>query len=192
MSQGTRDKLIATARKLMLTKGYGATGVDEICKASGASKGSFYHCFSTKEDIAIAALDDFYREGLAHLTSLPLPAGPPEERFLAFLDALAKDGGRVWHKGCLLGGLASEMSTTSPTVQVRLGELFDEMAGALPPMTAKEMAEHLLIVVEGAIVLARAHNDPGRIHHAIATYARFLRNLRKPARVAALKPKGKK
>lgn len=189
----------------MLTKGYGATGVDEICKAANASKGSFYHCFSTKEDIAIAALDDFYREGLAHLTSLPLPAVPPEDRFLAFLDALARDGGRVWHKGCLLGGLASEMSATSPTVQVRLGELFDEMAGALepmarpfvkslgrPPMTAKEMAEHLLIVVEGAIVLARAHNDPERIHHAIATYARFLRNLRKPARAAALKPKGKK
>jgi TetR/AcrR family transcriptional repressor of nem operon len=205
MTLGTKEKLIATARKLILAKGYGATGVDEICKAAGASKGSFYHCFATKEDIAIAALNDFYGEGVTHLMSLPLPRVSPEERFLAFLDVLARDGSRVWHKGCLLGGLASEMSASSKAVQVRLGELFNEMVRALEPlardfvksldrspMTATEMVEHLLIVVEGAVVLARAHNDPKRINHAIASYARFLRNLRKPARVAALKPKGRK
>ena len=205
MGIGTREKLIAATRTLMLTKGYGATGVDEICRVADASKGSFYHCFAAKEDVAIAALNDIYFEGVAHLTSLPLPPVPADQRFLAFLDVLARGGSRVWHNGCLLGGLASEMSATSPSVQARLSELFDEMVRALAPladafvksldhspMTAAEMVEHLLIVVEGAIVLARAHNDPARINHAIATYARFLRNLPKARPVAGLKPKGRK
>ncbi len=142
---------------------------------------------------------------MAHLTSLPLPPVPPEQRFLAFLDILARNGSGVWERGCLLGGLASEISATSPSVQVRLGELFDDMVRALEPlarafvksldrspMTTKEMVEHLLIVVEGAIVLARAHNDPERINHAIASYKRFLRNLQKTRPAAGVKPKGRK
>ena len=127
--------------------------------------------------MAIAALNEFYREGLAHLSSLPLPPVSPDQRFLAFLDILAEDGSRFWQDGCLLGGLASEMAATSPTVQKRVGALFAEMAAALEPMarafvdslsdrpmTASEMAEHFLVVVEGAIVLSRSHNDPHRIN----------------------------
>jgi predicted NBD/HSP70 family sugar kinase len=97
------------------------------------------------------------------------------------------------------------MSATSPSVQVRLGQLFDEMVQALEPlarpfaksldrspMTAVDMLEHLLVVVEGAVVLARSHNDPTRIDRAIESYARFLRNLQKNRHVAAPKAKRKK
>ncbi|MEO8362087.1 MAG: TetR/AcrR family transcriptional regulator [Vicinamibacteria bacterium] len=202
MSKSTKEKLVAATRALMLRNGYGATGVDQICTSAGVSKGSFYHCFATKEDIAIAALDDFYAEAENRLKDLPLPPVPDAQRFLAFLDVLAGDAGQIWQNGCLLGGLASEMSATSPAIQARLGELFDQMVRTLEPlarpfvkslgkssMTAAEMVEHLLIVVEGAIVLARSHSDPTRINHAIKSYGRFLRNLQKSPPVAARKSK---
>ncbi len=204
MTIGAREKLIAATRNLMITNGYGSTGVDQICKKAGVSKGSFYHCFETKEDVAIAALNEFYREGLAHLSSLPLPPVTPDQRFLAFLDILAEDGSRFWQDGCLLGGLASEMAATSPTVQKRVGALFAEMAAALEPMarafvdslsdrpmTASEMAEHFLVVVEGAIVLSRSHNDPHRINDAIRRYAQLLRSLQRPDHTKPAQPKGK-
>lgn len=204
MSIGAREKLVAATRSLMITNGYGATGVDQICKKAGVSKGSFYHCFDTKEDVAIAALNDFYREGLAHLSSLPLPDVAPEQRFLAFLDVLAEDGSRFWQDGCLLGGLASEMAATSPSVQARVGALFDEMAASVEPlarpfvdslrdspMSAAEMTEHLLVVVEGAIVLSRSHNDPSRINDAIRRYAQFLRSLQRADETTAPERKKK-
>ena len=45
----SKEKLVAAAHALMLSKGYAATTVDEICERAGASKGSFYHFFETKE-----------------------------------------------------------------------------------------------------------------------------------------------
>ena len=52
----TKDKLIEAALRLMLAKGYPATTVDEICASAGVSKGSFYHFFATKEELALAAV----------------------------------------------------------------------------------------------------------------------------------------
>jgi AcrR family transcriptional regulator len=50
-----RNKLLISALKLIRTKGYGATTVDELCKDTGVTKDAFFHHFKTKEDAAIAA-----------------------------------------------------------------------------------------------------------------------------------------
>jgi hypothetical protein len=49
-------------------------------------------------------------------------------------------------------------------------------------LSAAALAEHFLVVVEGAIVMSRAHNDPMKINHAVAMFAHQLRSLpqRKP------------
>ena len=60
MALGVREKLIRSAQASMLSKRYSATGVDDICRDAGVSKGSFYHQFSSKEALAIAALGEFY------------------------------------------------------------------------------------------------------------------------------------
>ena len=38
---------------------YASTGVAEICKKAGVNKGSFYHFFESKEELAINALDAY-------------------------------------------------------------------------------------------------------------------------------------
>src|SRR5687768_7529811 len=50
-------KLIDAAVKLVLKQGYSATTVDQICAEAGVTKGSFFHYFSSKEDICLAAMD---------------------------------------------------------------------------------------------------------------------------------------
>jgi TetR/AcrR family transcriptional regulator, transcriptional repressor for nem operon len=51
----TRDVLIDTAIFLFLGKGYGTVGTAEICRVAGVNKGTFYHFFSSKTDLLIAA-----------------------------------------------------------------------------------------------------------------------------------------
>src|SRR4051812_41159222 len=106
MAVGAREKLIHSTQALMLSKGYSATGVDDICRDSGVSKGSFYHQFSSKEELAVAALGEFYEASLQNLLSIDLHRVAPEQRLLALLDAIAEHGHEFWERGCLIGSLA--------------------------------------------------------------------------------------
>ena len=172
----------------MLLGGYSATGVDDICRDAGVSKGSFYLQFASKEALAIVALGDFYEAGLKHLLAIDLTNVAPEYCLLAFLDAVAEQGHDFWKNGCLIGGLASEMARASPALQAEVSRLFSETAKALEPLiepfiaslqdkslTTAALAEHFLVVVEGAIILSRAHNDPMKINQAVARFAAQLR-----------------
>jgi TetR/AcrR family transcriptional repressor of nem operon len=62
-----KDKLIDSAIRLLGDYGYSATTVDEICEDAGVAKGSFYHSFGSKEDLAVAALDTFVERNAAIL-----------------------------------------------------------------------------------------------------------------------------
>ncbi len=48
--QETRRHVLASARKVFATKGYGATQVRDIVKSAGVSIGTFYHYFDSKEE----------------------------------------------------------------------------------------------------------------------------------------------
>jgi TetR/AcrR family transcriptional repressor of nem operon len=188
MAIGVREKLIRSTQVLMLSRGYSATGVDDICRNAGVSKGSCYHQFASKEELAIAALGDFYEASLQNLLAIDLRGVAPEQRLLAFLDAVAAQGHGFWKKGCLIGSLASEMALTSPALQAEVARLFSLNAKALEPLiepfvaslqdrslSAAALAEHFLVLVEGAIVMSRAHCDPMKINQAVARFAEQLR-----------------
>ncbi len=171
-----------------MLKGYSATGVDDICRSAGVSKGAFYHQFASKEELAIAALGDFYEAGLRTLLAIDVRDVAPERQLLAFLDAVAERGHEFWKSGCLFGSLASEMALTSKPLQAEVARLFAQTAKALEPLiepfvasvgdeapSAAALAEHFLLVVEGAIVMSRAYDDPMKIDQAVARFAEQLR-----------------
>lgn len=49
--EAKRKEMLAAAEKLFCTKGYEATSVQDILDMINASKGGFYHHFSSKEDV---------------------------------------------------------------------------------------------------------------------------------------------
>jgi TetR/AcrR family transcriptional repressor of nem operon len=57
---GTRQKLIDTATDLIWTSSYGSVSVDDICHTAGVKKGSFYHYFPSKHDLAATVLLDYF------------------------------------------------------------------------------------------------------------------------------------
>ena len=52
---------------MFLERSYQAVGVDELCQAADVRKGSFYHYFSSKSELAKAVID-------LHAEGLDLPA----------------------------------------------------------------------------------------------------------------------
>jgi TetR/AcrR family transcriptional regulator, transcriptional repressor for nem operon len=53
----TKDKLLNAAMTVIRTKGYSATTVDELCENAGVTKGSFFHYFESKEDLAVQSAE---------------------------------------------------------------------------------------------------------------------------------------
>ncbi|MCW2286501.1 AcrR family transcriptional regulator, partial [Rhodoblastus acidophilus] len=58
----TKRRLIAAALELIWRSSYGSVSVDDICKAADVRKGSFYHFFPSKADLAVAAMDHADKE----------------------------------------------------------------------------------------------------------------------------------
>lgn len=52
-----RDRVIETARKLFIDKGFHGTGIAQIARDSGIAVGQLYRDFSAKEDIVAAIVD---------------------------------------------------------------------------------------------------------------------------------------
>src|SRR6185369_4316728 len=82
----SKEKLVRAARNLMLAQGYPVTSVDDIIEAAGVSKGSFYHYFDSKEELALTAMHEFLADGAALMMEAPFrDIADPRKRSIAFL-----------------------------------------------------------------------------------------------------------
>ncbi|MFT9496729.1 TetR/AcrR family transcriptional regulator [Anaerosolibacter sp.] len=52
-----KNELVEIAEKLFIEKGYEETSVEDILKASGLSKGGFYHYFKSKEEVLVESIN---------------------------------------------------------------------------------------------------------------------------------------
>jgi TetR/AcrR family transcriptional repressor of nem operon len=156
-----RERLIDAAFRLWFTRSFADVGVNEICEEAGVRKGSFYHFFPSKTDLALAVIDDIW--GRYRI-----------ERNYQFAVANKADTGHVW--GCPIGNLAVELSTQDESVRARLNEFFGQWAGEfaglldeavavgdLPPHDTRAAGLSLLAYVQGMTVLAKTGNDPDLI-----------------------------
>jgi len=189
-TSATQEKLLDAAMVLMLSKGYPATTVDEICDRAGVSKGSFYHAYGSKEELSLALLEWYHAGGSQKIFEGPFNQLPPHERMLAFVDHISKASQALWGSGCLLGNLGLEMANTHPKIREQVAGLFsrleDRLALIFAPAakpekpggpSARELAEDLLVMMEGAILLARVNQDWSVVHRSFDNFKNRLKAL---------------
>ena len=167
----------------MYARSYADVGVQELCRQAQVQKGSFYHFFPSKRDLALAALDHMF-DLLEESVLKPayhgdLPALEKIERHFELLFAgscsVRESTGHV--RGCFFGNLAVELSTQDEILRLKVENLLGKIAayvqgalekgvaaGELPPDTdVQSAAQSVLAYMEGVLVLAKAKNDPSVI-----------------------------
>ena len=188
----SKERILAAAKELFLARGYAATTVDAICEKAELTKGSFYYFFDSKEDLGLAVLAWSIRQGAQMLASGPhVRIVDPVEKAFAFLEHLEKCSPELWSGGCLLGSFSMELADTNSRMQQAVAGMFQSLAddfaeklqpiaaqcAGKPALSASELADALLGVVEGSIILAKAHRDPTRIPKAIRGFRLSLATL---------------
>lgn len=176
---GTRQKLIDTASDLIWTSSYAAVSVDDICKAADVKKGSFYHYFPSKQDLAITTMEEYYEQvvkpDMERLFASDLSAVERLERMSDSVIEEQKDTlkkyGRVC--GCPFGALASEMiGDDMKAMADKLGEMFTRCKHYMRMVMAQAADEGLIAkddidikteevhdFVTGLMMMARIHNS---------------------------------
>jgi TetR/AcrR family transcriptional repressor of nem operon len=172
----SKTKFLNAALQVIRTKGYTATRVEDICEAAGLTKGSFFHHFSSKEDLALAAAEHWNSLTGGIFANAPYhSAGGPLERLLAYVDfrkALLR--GELPDFTCFVGTMLQEVYDTHPPIREACeqsitghaatleGDIAQAMQqyGVRGEWTARSLALYTQAVIQGAFVLAKAKEGP--------------------------------
>lgn len=186
----TRSNLLDAALGVIRTKGYAATSVDDICARASLSKGAFFHHFSSKEDLAVAAAN-YWSETTGALFANAAYHAPedPLERVLAYVE-LRKQlvQGELPDFTCLVGTMTQEVYETNSVIRDACWASISNHADTLVPdiaaamerypvagdFTAESLALHTQAVIQGAFIIAKASGDPQRAVESIDHLKRYV------------------
>ena len=115
----SKTKLLDAALRVIRTKGYTAATLDDICAAAGVTKGSYFHHFKSKEEMALMAVEHWNNmTGGLFATSAYKELADPRERVLAYIDFRAEIlQGELPDYTCLLGTMVQETFDTHPRIR---------------------------------------------------------------------------
>ena len=192
----SQTRLLEAALHLIRAQGYAATSVDQICQRAGVTKGSFFHHFRSKDDLALAAVSYWQQTTTAiFIAARYHDAADPLDRLLGYLDLRAAAlSGELADYTCLLGTLVQECYATHPKIRVaceqalsaQAAELARDIAAAKRLYTprakwsAESVANFIESVLQGSFILAKAKQGPEVVRENIKHLSRTLRLLFQP------------
>jgi TetR/AcrR family transcriptional repressor of nem operon len=171
----TRSRLLEKGGDLVSSRGFNATGVQEITAAAGVPKGSFYNYFDSKEAFAVEVLSEYW-DSVVELYGPILTDNrtAPLSRITRYFAGLADfHKRRQYAFGCLIGNMALEVTPSSEEVRVKLAAIYREWSTSLadclreaqmrkelaPSKDARQLAAALIDTFEGAVMRAKVERS---------------------------------
>jgi TetR/AcrR family transcriptional regulator, transcriptional repressor for nem operon len=189
----SKTKLLDAALALVRTKGYAATTIDDVCQRAELTKGSFFHHFNGKEELAVQAAAHWSAVTGGLFALAPYARLPdPLDRVLGYVDfRKAIIQGEVPEFTCFVGTMAQEIHQTNPAIRQACDASIREHAARVEAdialamqqhdikadFTAKSLALYTQAVLQGAFILAKAENGPDTAKGCIDHLRRYIEML---------------
>jgi len=188
----TRERILAAAEPMVLRQGFAGTSLDDLLKATSLTKGAFFHHFGGKADFAHALAEHYRGNHLALFEAFAADADAssddPLEATLAFLKNFEAfvEARTSPLAGCLYAAYAYQSRQFDDETQTLVADglkcwedLYEARFGAILacyepklPIGAPELAEMIVAIVEGGLILSRSYGDA----HLVARQSRQFRN----------------
>lgn len=162
---GPRSRLLEAADKLFYEEGIHTVGIDRLLEQAGVAKASLYSAFGSKDALVAEYLSarlvrrkERVDAALARLTK-------PRDRILAVFDVLAERVAEKDFRGCPFFRAAAEGEPTprldAVLTQSRrwLHDLFRDLAASAGAKDADGLAAQLVLLYDGAVVVAQMDRD---------------------------------
>src|SRR5450631_4485426 len=189
----SKTKLLDAALHVIRAKGYAAATIDEICHEANVTKGSFFHHFKSKDDLALDAAaywgtmtEDFF--AAAPYRKLK----DPVDRLLGYVDFRGEIlQGDLPDYTCLLGTLVQETYATHPDIRTacdqgmssHIAELTRDVEAAKKRYapkarwSAESVGYFIQAVLQGGFIFAKAKHSPDVVRQSLAHLRRYLEAL---------------
>jgi TetR/AcrR family transcriptional repressor of nem operon len=172
-----KEKLLDVAFQLIWDSSYGNVSVDQICARAKVNKGSFYHFFGSKADLAVAAYEDHWKQKQPDMDRLFSAQIAPLERISGWCNYVyeiqkrkAAEFGHVC--GCPYGSIGGEVATQDNKIRIKAEEIMSRSAkylesaiaeanreGSVTAEDPKRTAEKVFSFVIGTLLQAKIQND---------------------------------
>ncbi|WP_455710224.1 TetR/AcrR family transcriptional regulator [Pseudomonas capsici] len=169
----TREKIITTAEQLIYQNGIHATGMDLLVKTSGVARKSIYRYFATKDEVAAAALNARDVRWMQWFRTECDKADTPQDRILNIFAVLKGWFESDGFRGCAFINTAGEVGDPDDPIRhiarLHKQKLLDytlELSEQLNVEQPSVLARQLLILIEGAITMARVMGDYSAVDDA--------------------------
>ena len=192
-----RERILDTAQRLVLERGFAATSVDAVITEASASKGGFFHHFHSKHELGLALLERYAAADKRLLEEFMAAAeaetDDPAEQLVAFVRRFEQVAAELapTQPGCLFVSFIYESQLAGDRFgdliadsirewRERLLEKLEAAARAHPPATPVDLpslADHIFTVFEGGYILTRAMDEPTHLPAQLAHVRHYLQLL---------------
>jgi TetR/AcrR family transcriptional regulator, transcriptional repressor for nem operon len=174
----TSDRILKIAEHLVQTRGFNAFSYADIAAELNLTKASLHYHFPSKAKLGERLVERYQSDFLAALVHIDKSCNGSGAKLNAYVGIYADvlENGRM----CLCGMLAADYVTLPETIKDRLRSFFEaneawltgvlqqgrankQLTFAGPPI---EWARFVVGALEGAMLLARSHDDPRRFRSA--------------------------
>lgn len=182
-AQETRARIIQQAAELFNQQGYAGSSISDIMRVTGLQKGGIYNHFSSKDELALAALDFAIQCVQQQYVGVLKGKRKAVDRLQAILT--------VYHNmlddfpikgGCPLLNTAIESDDAYPVLKERVQHAMDDwqrlicrivetgkLRGEIrADVDAKTIAIVLISTIEGAVMMSKLYNDNLHMERALS------------------------
>ena len=170
MEKNTRKDLINSAFDEIYSKGYQGASLTTILKNAKVHKGSMYHFFENKKDMALICIKEKIYERFEQRYSLILSL---ESGYLeAFIYGIKDTSQRDFQRGCPIANIVQEMSNIDADFKVLMEEIYNSFRKKIKDILdisieknemkecdTKKLALYIASTIEGAILSAKASQN---------------------------------
>jgi TetR/AcrR family transcriptional repressor of nem operon len=187
--ENSRTRLLTATINLVRANGYAATRVEDVCAAAGVTKGSFFHHFASKEDLAVAAAGQWNDRAAQLFARAPFQSeADPLDRLLGYV-SFRKEllAGDIWEWSCYAGTTIQETHETYPAIRdacalsitthvAMLSAMIEQALREYPvaDLRAESLASHIQAVLQGAFIMAKAKQDVAVARDSVDHLHRYL------------------
>jgi len=168
--KNTRERLIDSAFDEIFSNGYQGAALTNILAKAGVHKGSMYHFFANKKEMALAAINEKilnkFSERYGRITNL-------DGNYLdEFINVIKDTSQRDFKRGCPIANIVQEMSNLDEDFNKLMKNIYSEFrisikaildkavdSEEMKPCNTTKLALFITVVLEGAILAAKASGD---------------------------------
>lgn len=178
----TRQFIIERSAPIFNRKGYAATSMTDILKATGLAKGGIYGNFNSKDEIAVEAFNYSYTRLKEDLRFKIRQQHTATSKLYAILDFYKNYSSRPHVEGgCPLLNTAVDADDNIPFLKAKAREALDEMLDSLRYMIqrgidnkefrqdidAVKEAELFFAKIEGGIMISKLRDNPKTLNRIL-------------------------